>query len=198
MSSCCGKLPNLSAWPGISLFLCTGCSQRGVWQPSCAVQESLSIWLQPHSTAQGKGVCLWVILWRPAVIPVVLVTSWSTSSLTGSCTSLTLLLFWLFMKIAAPGSFFPGMLRTMLPAILCDLHSLLLTMEFGLYARGGRLMNSHSSITSDRAFPCTLQLPGWPYSSRLKYHSMLLSTAVESGSAGGISSSGGWAGAEET
>lgn len=59
MSSCCGKLPNLSAWPGISLFLCTGCSQRGVWQPSCAVQESLNIWLQPHSTAQGKGVCLW-------------------------------------------------------------------------------------------------------------------------------------------
>lgn len=129
------------------------------------------------------------------MIPVVLVTSWSTSSLTGSFTSLTLLLFWLCMKIAVPENFFPGMLRV-LPAILCDLHSLLLTMEFGLHARGGRLMNSHSSITSDRAFPCTLQLPGSPQASRLKYHSMLLSTAVESGTAGGISSSRGRAGSE--
>lgn len=95
------------------------------------------------------------------------------------------MLFWLCTKRAAPGNFFPGMVRVV-PAIVCDLHPLLLIKGFGLRASSARLMNSHSSITSDRPFPCTLQLPGCPQASRLEYHSMLLSTAVESGSAGRI------------
>lgn len=37
-----------------------------------------------HSSAQRRAVSVSVILWRPAVVPVVLVTSWLAFSLTGS------------------------------------------------------------------------------------------------------------------
>lgn len=163
--------------------------QRGGCQPSCAVQDSVTTWPQPHSPPQGRAVSVSVILWSPAVIPDVLVTSWPTFSLTGSFSSLTLLLFWLLMKIAAPGNFFPRNGQSG-SCIVRDLHPFLLTMGFGLHARSGRL-NCHSSITSDRPFPCTLQLPGCPQASRLEYHRLLLSTAVESGGAAGVSSAGG-------
>lgn len=120
------------------------------------------------------------------MIPDVLVTSWPAFSLTGSFSSLTLLLFWLLMKIAAPGNFFPRNGQSG-SCIVCDLHPFLQAMGFGLHARSGRL-NCHSSITSDRPFPCTLQLAGCPQASRLEYHRLLLSTAVESGGAAGVSS----------
>lgn len=196
MNSCCGKTAqSLCLTRNFPLFVHR--MQSKGWMPAqlCCAGVLKHLAPVPQPCTGESSVCVSVILWRPAVISVVLVTSWSASSIAGSFTSLTLLLFCLCTKMAAPGNFFPGMLRVLL-AILCDLHPLVLTLEFGLRARGGRLMNSHYSITSDRAFPCTLQLPGCPLASRLKYDSMLLSTAVESGNAGGISSSRGWAGVE--
>lgn len=55
------KLPKLSAWPGIALFLCMGGCWRSGYRPAescCAVQRSLGSWLQAHSPVQEKAVCV--------------------------------------------------------------------------------------------------------------------------------------------